>query len=333
MHTRRLRGRAILLLVVFTTAGLLVARELAGQNRHTVQAPYFEVDPLLAEAAAQSLGARLDDRRVGGRARSRLDHSSRLGDAGQEGEGARDEAAYRRVLRRRAAGARVRSRRAIWLSHWGGPGARLRVADVEPRHHHRPQRQRLDRRQRPGRLAGPQVQRERQVPAAGRARPTPAWASDAGRQADLRRRQQRPDVVRPRREDLRRPVGQRGVSRRRLLEQARRDRRRRHRQAETVLGRLRQQARRHRPRSVQARRAAGAAVPQPRPLRRSLEGRPGLRVRSREQPDPGVHEGRQVRQGSVLSRRTASARARCGTSPSRRIRRRPISILADGNGT
>jgi DNA-binding beta-propeller fold protein YncE len=39
------RGRAILLLAVFTTAGLLVGRELAGQNRHTVQAPYFEVDP------------------------------------------------------------------------------------------------------------------------------------------------------------------------------------------------------------------------------------------------------------------------------------------------
>jgi hypothetical protein len=39
------RGRAILLLAVFTTAGLLVAREIAGQNRDSVQAPYFEVDP------------------------------------------------------------------------------------------------------------------------------------------------------------------------------------------------------------------------------------------------------------------------------------------------
>jgi DNA-binding beta-propeller fold protein YncE len=41
----RLRGRTLLLLVVFTAAGLLVAREIAGQNRQTVQAPYFEVDP------------------------------------------------------------------------------------------------------------------------------------------------------------------------------------------------------------------------------------------------------------------------------------------------
>ena len=36
------------------------------------------------------------------------------------------------------------------------------------------------------------------------------------------------------------------------------------------------------------------------PLRRSLERRPGLRVRSPEQPDPGVQEGRHVRQGGVL---------------------------------
>jgi DNA-binding beta-propeller fold protein YncE len=38
-------GRFILVLVVFTAAGVLVARELAGQNRNTVMAPYFEVDP------------------------------------------------------------------------------------------------------------------------------------------------------------------------------------------------------------------------------------------------------------------------------------------------
>jgi len=38
-------GRLVLVLVVLTAAGLLVTRELAGQNRNTVQAPYFEVDP------------------------------------------------------------------------------------------------------------------------------------------------------------------------------------------------------------------------------------------------------------------------------------------------
>ncbi len=38
-------GRFVLVLVVLTAAGVLVARELAGQNRNSAQAPYFEVDP------------------------------------------------------------------------------------------------------------------------------------------------------------------------------------------------------------------------------------------------------------------------------------------------
>jgi hypothetical protein len=61
-------GRAILLLLVFTTAGLLVARELAGQSRNTVQAPYFEVDPFWPKALpnhwvlGSSIGVSVDDR-------------------------------------------------------------------------------------------------------------------------------------------------------------------------------------------------------------------------------------------------------------------------------
>jgi DNA-binding beta-propeller fold protein YncE len=39
-------GRFVLVLVVLTASGVLVARELAGQSRNSVQAPYFEVDPL-----------------------------------------------------------------------------------------------------------------------------------------------------------------------------------------------------------------------------------------------------------------------------------------------
>jgi len=39
-------GRFVLALVVLTAAGVLVARELAGQSRNSVQAPYFEVDPM-----------------------------------------------------------------------------------------------------------------------------------------------------------------------------------------------------------------------------------------------------------------------------------------------
>jgi DNA-binding beta-propeller fold protein YncE len=68
VQTRRLRGRTILLLAVFTTAGLLVARELAGQNRQTVQAPYFEVDPYWPKplpnhwVLGSSIGVSVDER-------------------------------------------------------------------------------------------------------------------------------------------------------------------------------------------------------------------------------------------------------------------------------
>ena len=62
------KGRAVLLLAVFTTAGLLVGRELAGQARHTVQAPYFEVDPFWPKALpnhwvlGSSIGVSVDER-------------------------------------------------------------------------------------------------------------------------------------------------------------------------------------------------------------------------------------------------------------------------------
>jgi DNA-binding beta-propeller fold protein YncE len=55
-------------LAVFTTAGLLIARELAGQNRHTVQAPYFEVDPFWPKplpnhwVLGSSIGVSVDER-------------------------------------------------------------------------------------------------------------------------------------------------------------------------------------------------------------------------------------------------------------------------------
>jgi DNA-binding beta-propeller fold protein YncE len=46
VRKRLTNGRFVLVLVVLTAAGVLVARELAGQSRNSVQAPYFEVDPL-----------------------------------------------------------------------------------------------------------------------------------------------------------------------------------------------------------------------------------------------------------------------------------------------
>ena len=62
------RGRAILLLAVFAAAGFLVARELAGQSRNTVQAPYFEVDPFWPKplpnhwVLGSSIGVSVDER-------------------------------------------------------------------------------------------------------------------------------------------------------------------------------------------------------------------------------------------------------------------------------
>ena len=62
------KGRAILLLAVFTTAGLLIAREIAGQNRGSVEAPYFEVDPYWPKplpnhwVLGSSIGVSVDER-------------------------------------------------------------------------------------------------------------------------------------------------------------------------------------------------------------------------------------------------------------------------------
>jgi DNA-binding beta-propeller fold protein YncE len=46
VRKRLTNGRFVLVLVMLTASGVLVARELAGQSRSSVQAPYFEVDPL-----------------------------------------------------------------------------------------------------------------------------------------------------------------------------------------------------------------------------------------------------------------------------------------------
>jgi hypothetical protein len=66
--TRRLRGRVIFLLAVFSALGVLIARELAGQSRNSVQAPYFEVDPFWPKplpnhwVLGSSIGVSVDER-------------------------------------------------------------------------------------------------------------------------------------------------------------------------------------------------------------------------------------------------------------------------------
>ena len=106
----------------------------------------------VAQAAAEPLDPRPDDRRVGRCAGSRLDHSSRR--LARARRGARDDhPADGAVLRAGAAGPRVRrGRQPDRPLGRARPG--LRLARLESRHHRRLQRQRLDRRQRPRRAAG-----------------------------------------------------------------------------------------------------------------------------------------------------------------------------------
>ena len=155
---------------------------------------------------------------------------------------------------------------------------------------------------------------------AGAARGQPGRA---GRR--LCRRQQRPGELRPRREDLRRSEGERGLHRRRLSEQARRGARCRHRQDEAVLGRVRQQAGRHAAAAVRSRGAARAAVPQPGALRRHV-GRSAAST-SATASTIASRSSRPTASSSRKrsSRRTRRAPARCGTSRSRRTRSRSTS--------
>ena len=63
-----LRGRTVLLLVIGIAAGLIVVRDLAGQSRTTVEAPYFEVDPFWPKplpnhwVLGSSIGVSVDER-------------------------------------------------------------------------------------------------------------------------------------------------------------------------------------------------------------------------------------------------------------------------------
>ena len=138
--------------------------------------------------------------------------------------------------------------------------------------------------------------------------------------------QQRHRELRTRREDLRRPEGERGVHRRRLRQQARRRDRRRHRQVQALLGRLRQQARRHEPRAAttRTRRRRSSSARRCTAPSSSNDGlvyvcdRPNDRIQVFKQ-------GRHVREGAVHREARRSATARCGTSRSRRTRSRSIS--------
>ena len=181
----------------------------------------------------------------------------------------------------------------------GRTGTGLRLAGLEPRHHGRLQRQRLDRRQRRGHAAGCSGSR-----AAGQRAALLAASSPRSGRARSRMKSSRRRYLRQRRmilkftqdgkflmqigkpgqskgsndiENLRLPAkmfvdkkDQRSLRRRRLRQPSRDRLRRRHRQVQAALGRLRQQARRREPRAIQSERAARAAVPQSGALRRAV---------------------------------------------------------------
>ena len=194
----------------------------------------------------------------------------------------------------------------------GRARAGLRLAHCQPRHLRRSPGQRLDRRQRPRRLAPGEVHQGRQVPRSSSGARTRVVARQRAGAADLRRRQQRPAELRPHREDLRRPEGERGVPRRRLSQQARGGHRRDERQDEALLGRIRQQAGRHAGARLRSGGAARQAVPQSGPLRDAVQRRIAVRVRSQQRSPPGVQARWHVRPGGIHCARHEGVRLGVG---------------------
>ena len=184
------------------------------------------------------------------------------------------------------------------------------MARFQPRHPHRPQGQRLDRRQRREGRAHPEVHPRRPVP-------------DADGQARRQQGQQRSRQLRPRGQDLGRPQDQRSLCGRRLQEQARGRARRRHGQDEAVLGRLRQPSQRRRSGQVRPLSTAAAAVPQPGALRGAQRGRSDLCLRPPGQPRAGLQARRHLREGGAF--RQADAGLGLGLGP--RVLARPSAAL------
>ncbi len=300
---------------------------VAAQTRGAVQAPTVRGRPLLAQAATESLEPRRRGRRLGRRTGPHLDDSSREQPGHAQGPG--NEAALQRdVLRDGAGGAGVRpggqpapalgtrTERSV-----DGPGAR---------HPHRPQEQRVAGRRRWRRCPDPEVHDGRQVRDAGREeRRTP---SSRGRPPDQRSQQPGHGELRTADEDRRRSEDQRGLCVRRLRQSPRRRAGCRYRQVQTRVGRVRQQTGRYagagpaepaprqgerraacrQGRGSRSERAAAAAVPQPRALRRHLQGRPGVCLRPAGRSPAGVHEGREVREGKAHPAEHHERRLRLG---------------------
>jgi DNA-binding beta-propeller fold protein YncE len=123
MRNRKIVGGIFvgLLVLLGCTQGLLQQQANQANQGELVNAPAFEVDRPLAQAAAEPLAARHDHRRVGRRAGPCLDHPPQLGDAERE-------RARRRVdpptgeCCRGAPPVLEFDPAGNLLRHWGGPG-------------------------------------------------------------------------------------------------------------------------------------------------------------------------------------------------------------------
>ena len=259
LQSRKFVGLTLVALLVGLGIGQAMIDRTSAQAK---QAPRFEVDPFWPKpmpnnwVLGQTIGLRYDDRDHvwiihRGNDPANLDRTE-LAVAGAR------LAARQRVLQPGAAGARVRRRRQP-RRQLGRPGEGAPTSGPS-----RTTASSSTTRASSGsaataaRRAHPEVHARRQVRGAVRQGGRAQGSEVAGRQAGLHREQHRHGQLRPRRQDLHRPQGQRRLRRRRLPQPPRRGHRPRHRQDQAHVGRLRQAADRRepRPRTIRPRRAA-----------------------------------------------------------------------------
>ena len=241
--------------------------------------------PLLAQAAAESLGAGHDDRRGRGRAGPRVGDPP-AAERGRQLQGGRRDAQGGHVLRARAARARIRPGRATSSNSWGGPGQGYEW----PESNH-----------------GITVDHKGNVWVGGNGDTdthvlkfdrSGKFLLQIGKKGTHNGSNDTANLWRAAKIFVEPTANEAYIA----------DGYGNHRvivfdadsgQVQAALGRLRREAGRHRYRCLRSQGAAGQAVPDGA-LRQRLEGRARLRVRPGQRPRAGVPEGRHVRQGSVL---------------------------------
>ena len=157
-------GAAFLALIAALGFGSRVLEKRAAVEAATVQAPMFEVDPMWPKplpnhwVIGQTIGVSVD-------AQDHIWIIHRAGSLEPKETYSIQNPPARGMLHACAARSRIRPGRKPG-AHWGGPGTRLRLADVQSRNHRGLQGQRLDwrQRQRLRRVWAPKLQARRHGP-------------------------------------------------------------------------------------------------------------------------------------------------------------------------